>query len=236
MGKEPEEREDSKTEEALLEPSDENSTFDQYYKLTDMVMKAALDELKIRSIDRRNMQDAKLRQLIYLCISLTAAVSAVITLTPYWAGKDAALGGASPWHLALLCVSFLLGASGFIYGAWALMGENGGTVPIVDEYAQILRDGYGPDEGGKPYEATIAWLQKTDRALEEYRGLISAKARKIRTLNKIVLCAAGCATVAVVALFSTTLLENYVREEASAICAQASASESPDKEGTFDDN
>ena len=41
-------------------------TYNEYYKLVDVVQKAALDELKVRSIDRRNMQDAKIRQLSLL--------------------------------------------------------------------------------------------------------------------------------------------------------------------------
>ena len=50
-------------------------TYNEYYKLVDVVQKAALDELKVRSIDRRSMQDAKIRQLIYLCVRLFARSS-----------------------------------------------------------------------------------------------------------------------------------------------------------------
>ena len=204
-------------------------TYNEYYKLVDVVQKAALDELKVRSIDRRNMQDAKIRQLIYLCITLCAAICTVITLTPFWSGKGAILSAAQPWHLFMLCVAFILSAGGFIYGVWSLIGENGGIVPIEGEYAQILRDGYGPDNSGKAYEATIDWLTRIDESLDIYADLIGSKAKKIRTLNKIVLGAAGCAAVAAVALFSTTLLENYVKQQAEALCAEAAALESSDK-------
>lgn len=204
-------------------------TYNEYYKLVDVVQKAALDELKVRSIDRRNMQDAKIRQLIYLCITLCAAICTVITLTPFWSGKSAVLSAAQPWHLFMLCVAFILSAGGFIYGVWSLIGENGGIVPIEGEYAQILRDGYGPDNSGKAYEATIDWLTRIDESLDIYAGLMGAKAKKIRTLNKIVLGAAGCSAVAAVALFSTTLLENYVKQQAEALCAEAAALESSDK-------
>ena len=197
-------------EEARKEMTSDDSeekvdTYNEYYKLVDVVQKAALDELKVRSIDRRNMQDAKIRQLIYLCITLCAAICTVITLTPFWSGKGAVLSAAQPWHLFMLCVAFILSAGGFIYGVWALMGEKGGAVPVEPEYAQILRDGYGVDG-----------------------NLIGSKAKKIRTLNKIVLGAAGCAAVAAVALFSTTLLENYVKQQAEALCAEAAALESSD--------
>lgn len=99
-------------------------TYNEYYKLVDVVQKAALDELKVRSIDRRNMQDAKIRQLIYLCITLCAAICTVITLTPFWSGKGAVLSAAQPWHLFMLCVAFILSAGGFIYGVWALTAFN----------------------------------------------------------------------------------------------------------------
>lgn len=201
-------------------------TYNEYYKLVDVVQKAALDELKVRSIDRRSMQDAKIRQLIYLCITLCAAICTVITLTPFWSGKSAILSAAQPWHLFMLCVAFILSAGGFIYGVWALMGEKGGTILVEDEYAQILRDGYGPDGSGKAYEATIGWLQRIDVSLNDFTELIEVKAKKIRTLNKIVLGAAGCAAVAAVALFSTTLLENYVKQQFEALCSSTAATES----------
>lgn len=112
--------------------------------------------------------------------------------------------------------------------ASGLMGEKGGAVPVEPEYAQILRDGYGVDGSGKAYEATIDWLTRIDESLDIYADLIGSKAKKIRTLNKIVLGAAGCAAVAAVALFSTTLLENYVKQQAEALCAEAAALESSD--------
>ena len=126
----------------------------------------------------------------------------------------------------MLCVAFILSAGGFIYGVWALMGEKGGTILVEDEYAQILRDGYGPDGSGKAYEATIGWLQRIDVSLNDFTELIEVKAKKIRTLNKIVLGAAGCAAVAAVALFSTTLLENYVKQQFEALCSSTAATES----------
>ena len=106
------------------------------------------------------------------------------------------------------------------------MGEKGGTILVEDEYAQILRDGYGPDGSGKAYEATIGWLQRIDVSLNDFTELIEVKAKKIRTLNKIVLGAAGCAAVAAVALFSTTLLENYVKQQFEALCSSTAATES----------
>ena len=218
-------QEETKTATASSASEEEvTDTYNEYYKLVGVVQKAALDELKIRSIDRRNMQDAKIRQLIYLCITLCAAICTVITLTPFWSGRDAVLSAAQPWHLLLLCVAFVLSAGGFIYGVWSLMGEKGGAILVEDEYAQILRDGYGPDGSGKAYEATIDWLQRIDTCLSDFMDLIEAKAKKIRTLNWIVLGAAGCAAVASVALFSTTLLENYVQQQAEALCAEASSS------------
>lgn len=231
MEKEQAAQEESKKEEAS-NSSKNDDTYNEYYKLTDVVVEAALDELKIRSIDRRSAQDAKIRQLIYLCITLCAAIGTVITMTQYWGGPGAVLHATQPWQLFGLCVSFLLCVAGFIYGVWALKGENDGTVPIVEKYAQILRDGYGPDGSGKAYEATISWLQQTDEALDEYRDLISKKAKKIRTLNKLVLCAAVCAALVTAVLFASNLLENYVRQQAQALCAQATAeasSESPNK-------
>ena len=223
-------QEETKTA-AASGPSVENSveTYNEYYKLVDVVQKAALDELKLRSIDRRNMQDAKIRQLIYLCITLCAAICTVITLTPFWSGQNAVLSAAQPWHLFMLCVAFLMSASGFIYGVWSLMGEKGGTILVEDEYAQILRDGYGPDGSGKAYEATIGWLQRIDVSLNDFMELIEIKAKKIRTLNKIVLGAAGCAAVASVALFSTTLLENYVQQQAEALCSEAADTDTSDR-------
>lgn len=170
-------------EEARKEMTSDDSeerfdTYNEYYKLVDVVQKAALDELKVRSIDRRSMQDAKIRQLIYLCITLCAAICTVITLTPFWSGKSAILSAAQPWHLFMLCVAFILSAGGFIYGVWALMGEKGGTILVEDEYAQILRDGYGPDGSGKAYEATIGWLQRIDVSLNDFTELIEVKAKK----------------------------------------------------------
>lgn len=221
-------------EEARKEMTSDDSeekvdTYNEYYKLVDVVQKAALDELKVRSIDRRNMQDAKIRQLIYLCITLCAAICTVITLTPFWSGKGAVLSAAQPWHLFMLCVAFILSAGGFIYGVWALMGEKGGAVPVEPEYAQILRDGYGVDGSGKAYEATIIWLKRVDDSLSYFMDLIEVKAKKIRTLNKIVLGAAGCAAVAAVAFFSTTLLENYVKQQFETICPSTAATESAHK-------
>ena len=173
------------------------------YKLTDIVLKASLDELKLRAIDRRNMQDAKIRQLIYLCFTLSAAICTVIMMTPFWSGKAALLHSATTWHLLFLCLALVLCVGGFIYGTWALMGENGGNVPIIREYAEFLRNGFGSDDSGKPYKAVIDWLDQTDLALMEYEKMISAKGLKIRTLNKIVLCAAVCAALSSAALFTS---------------------------------
>lgn len=210
--------------ENLNQNDQDTTTYNEYYKLVDVVMTAALDELKLRAIDRRNAQDAKLRQLLYLCLMLITSICGMVVLTPYWSGGNAVLHGATGWHMVLLSISFVLCVSGGVYGIWALMGERGGTVPIVDEYMQILRNGYGEDGSGKPYEATIEWLKTTDSALEEFKIIISEKAQKIRTLNKIVLCAAGCAALAAFALFSTTLLENYVKHHQETVCSQTTSS------------
>lgn len=223
-------QEEAKKETTSCESEEKEVTYNEYYKLVDVVLKASIEELKIRSIDRRNMQDSKIRQLIYLCVTLCTAIGTVITLTPFWAGKGAVLSAAQPWHLFLLCIAFILSAVGFIYGVWALMGENGGVVPIEKEYAQILRDGYGADHSGTTYEASISWLDRIDTSLDEYESLIVEKAKKIRTLNKIVLGAAGCAAVASVALFSTTLLDNYVKHQAEVLCAEAAAQKSSIKQ------
>lgn len=166
----------------------------------------------------------QLRQLIYLCITTCASVATIITQTPYWAGKSAALHGTETWQMLLLCLGFLISAGGFIYGTWALMGEHGGTVPVEANYTNILRDGFGPDGSQKPYESISAWLQRTDSALAEYRTIISQKAFKIRILNKIVLSAVGCAVIGAVAIFTNTLLDNYVKQQAETICTQSSAS------------
>ena len=206
-------------------------TYNEYYKLLDVVLKAALDELKLRSIDRRGAQDAKLRQLLYLCIVMMTFICGVVVMTPYWSGDKAVLHGASGWHMALLFVSFALCVGGGIYGVWSLMGERGGSVPIIPEYTDILRKGYGADGSGKPYEAALEWLQNTDSALDEYASLISSKGKKIRTLNWTILCAAGCAAFAAFALFSTTLLENYVRQYHEVQCVQASHFPVSEKDG-----
>lgn len=199
-------------QEAEKAESSRNLSYSEYYRLVDVVLKASLDELKLRSIDRRLAQDAKLRQILYLSITIAAAIGAIVTLTPYWNPVSAVLVQAQLWHMVLLAISFVICSVAFCFGVWALMGERGGAVPMVYSYGNILVDGYGEDGSGRAYEAMLSWIERNDEDLEEYAQIIEAKAKKIRALNWMLVCAAGCATLAAFALFSTTIYENYVKQ------------------------
>lgn len=185
-------------------------TYSELFSFTDKVIDSANSELKRLSVDLYNAQLSHIRQLIYLSITVATASAGVIVSTPYWDGNFVGISFAQIFFFVILCLGFLLSVVSFLYGICSLRG---GDIPIVQErYGELIDQAYAPDGECASQNAKLDYLIKIDDAIESYRSKISKKACKIRKLNQMILCAGCCAAFAVLALFSTTLWNNYEQQ------------------------
>lgn len=205
-------------EESKTLDTPNNETYGEFNSFLQDLIKAGLDENKRLSVDLYNIQLAHIRQLIYLAITITAAISAVIVNTPQWRGEFVEVSGLSLFFFITLCLSLVLSVVAFIVGVISLRG---GDIPvIVEDYVDLADEALSADGCGKSTEARQKLLILINDSIQAHRNAIVQKASKIRALNPLILCAACCAAVSVLALFSTTLWSNYVQQRAVEICSE----------------
>ena len=194
-------------------------TYDRYCAFLDFALKVAIDEYKLMRFDRDASQSSYIKQSLYLTLSMSAVLGAIISQTPYLS-PDALLHGATGLHLLGLCLSIALCLFAFAYGVWCLRGENYGQVPVVaNSFSEYVATAYGDDESPNTDQAKLDWLDSLDKSIEEVEKNITKKGRKIRLLNKVILSAFVIGALSSTALFSNTLMENYVQARAQSVCS-----------------
>lgn len=215
-------QEEEKTEETKETPEKKDS-YSTFYGFCDVLIDKAFEERKYFSIDLYSSQISNIKQLIYLCATSATAISAVIVCTPYWAGDSAPLVENS-LCFTLLIIGFILCIIGIFYGVYALRGEQGGILPLpLESYLDLASEAYGTNDSLKTYDAKMKLLNSLDQCIDFFRDKTTVKAKKIRTINMILMVGIGCAVAGTTALFSITLLENYyVKQRATEICTKKS--------------
>ena len=215
MEKEQAAQEESKKEEA----SNSSESLKEVGAFLDEVLKAAREDYKLEAIDKHNIQLSQIRQCIYMSATIGFAIAGLIVLTPYWGGASAPLA-VGPVIFTILCAALLACIGSFIFGVFCLRGENT-TVPIVDaSFIDRADTAWGDDGSFCVHEAKVNWIVRYDEVIKEARDTVDRKGKKIRTLNLAILCAAVMAAVGAAAAFSTSLLENYVRQRTETATAE----------------
>lgn len=198
---------------------DQENTYNDYLAFTNTLLQEALATKKFLGLDLYLAQIANIKQLIYLAATASTAIAALIAT--YWS----TLRPFTPifWCIAglALCLIGLIGC--FMFGIYALRGENGGTLLLeTTKFLNRAKEAYKPDSEFGSYEAKMTWIQDIDLHIPEYLKRINSKGEKIRDLNFLILFFIGCATAVTVALFSITLYEKYHEQQrAIEICPQA---------------
>ncbi len=212
MEKEQAAQEESKKEEASNSSESEKEVAAFIYE----VLKAAREDFKLEAIDKHSIQLSQIRQSIYMSATVGFAVAGLIVLTPYWSGPSAPLT-VGEFTFTILCLSLIGCVGAFVFGVFCLRGETS-TVPIVDpSFADRAETAWADDGSFCVHDAKVNWLIRYDEVIQEARDSVDRKGKKIRILNLAILCAAVLAAVGAAAAFSTSLLENYVRQRAEAI-------------------
>lgn len=199
---------------------DQENTYNDYLAFTNTLLQEALATQKIFRVGFVLSSDCKY-QATYLFSSYSLysyrsfnSHLLVLTLRPF-----------TPifWCIAglALCLIGLIGC--FMFGIYALRGENGGRLLLeTTKFLDRAKEAYKPDSEFGSYEAKMTWIQDIDLHIPKYLRRINSKGEKIRDLNFLILFFIGCATAATVALFSITLYEKYHEQQrATEICPQA---------------
>lgn len=197
---------------------DQENTYNDYLAFTNTLLQEALATKKFLGLDLYLAQIANIKQLIYLAATASTAIAALIAT--YWS----TLRPFTPvfWCIAALAVCLIALIGCFMFGIYALRGENRGTLLLeTTKFLDRAKEAYKPDSEFGSYEAKMTWINDIDLQIPKYLIRIDSKGKKIRGLNFFILVFIGCATAATVALFSITLYEKYHEQQrATEICPQ----------------
>ena len=192
-----------------------NDAYSEYEDLRKDLLKAALDERKMFSIDRHNIQITHIRQSLYLSITMAGAICTVAANTPFFS-KTPIFSGGSALMVFGLGIALFLCLTVFCFGAFALRGERDGRRFKLDnigagaeDFVQIANLACKPDGDGTAEKVRGIFLSHVSKCLKECYDDAGKKASKIRLLNTLIVCAAVIASISSAAIVSSTFFRNF---------------------------
>lgn len=167
-------------------PKDDNKPgYDVYDAFLNWTLDKEIEEYRQYTHHLHNTQLMVIRNYLWLAAMIVGAISAVLATIDF---NLATISAHTAIGSSILMFSMLIALDAFISGTRLLLGD---AYPVItNSYVDNLKAGFGHDNSGNTIDVKQSLAVDLQHSIDNLRESHTAKALKIRKLNKLIVSSA----------------------------------------------